>query len=191
MPIGHNQIDNTHYHDVHSLDHLKKSAQSGALSDEKALRAVANQFESMFTSILFSSMRSANAAFDDGEIFDKRYVKFYQEMLDKQLSADISRRGSLGIADLLVNSFSQQNTVNRANRPEDGFYALEKPPEFRSAATIDKTGAPLPLVTEKTEPVERHEVVSIDQNSDGLYPSRHALPTLDKSHLGEVKGCRI
>lgn len=213
MPIGHSQLENTRYHDIQSLDHLKKSAQAGALSDEKALRAVANQFESMFTSLLFSAMRSANAAFDESELFDKRYVQFYQEMLDKQLSADISRRGALGIADLLVNSFSQPKGVDPSHISEDGYYPLEKEPVFSAVDTIDKQVRALPLPSKTPEntkafdPVAPYRVqtaepvqVATDDHGKSVF-SKHVLQAqtlqanplqaLDKSHLGEVNPVRV
>ncbi|MGR5542773.1 flagellar assembly peptidoglycan hydrolase FlgJ, partial [Vibrio campbellii] len=52
-------------HDISGLDRLRQSAVEGSEGDEKAaLTAAAKQFEAIFTSMLFKSMRDANADFE-------------------------------------------------------------------------------------------------------------------------------
>ncbi len=86
------------YHDLTSLAQLKHS--SG--KDDAALKQAAKQFESIFMGMLLSSMRKANEVFEDEGILNSNATKFYQDMYDKQLSTELSEKGSLGLADLLV-----------------------------------------------------------------------------------------
>jgi flagellar protein FlgJ len=93
-------------HDIASLDQLRQQAVNGDSGDEKsALNAAAKQFESIFTSMLFKSMRDANASFESG-VFDSQNQQFYRQMLDDQMSSELSASGSLGLADMIVKQLS-------------------------------------------------------------------------------------
>jgi flagellar protein FlgJ len=87
------------YHDLTSLQQLKHN--SGG-DDDAALKQAAKQFESIFMGMLLSSMRKANEVFEDEGVLNSQATKFYQDMYDKQLSTELSEKGSLGLADLLV-----------------------------------------------------------------------------------------
>lgn len=87
------------YHDLTGLAQLKHS--SGG-DDDAALKQAAKQFESIFMGMLLSSMRKANEVFEDDGVLNSNATKFYQDMYDKQLSTELSEKGSLGLADLLV-----------------------------------------------------------------------------------------
>ncbi|WP_117236492.1 flagellar assembly peptidoglycan hydrolase FlgJ [Vibrio maerlii] len=93
-------------HDISSLDKLRQQAVNGDEGDEKAaLRAAAKQFESIFTSMLFKSMRNANASFES-ELMNSQNQDFYRQMLDEQMSSELSASGSLGLADMIVAQLS-------------------------------------------------------------------------------------
>ncbi|SKA48419.1 flagellar assembly peptidoglycan hydrolase FlgJ [Enterovibrio nigricans] len=96
-------IDTGFIHDLSRLDLLRQKATGGEQSDD-AMRAAAEQFEALFTQMLFKSMRQANEAFES-ELIDNRTSKFYEQMADEQLSSALSREGSLGLADLIVQQF--------------------------------------------------------------------------------------
>lgn len=94
------QVENkVNYHDLTGLAQLKHS--SGG-DDDAALKQAAKQFESIFMGMLLSSMRKANEVFEDDGVLNSNATKFYQDMYDKQLSTELSEKGSLGLADLLV-----------------------------------------------------------------------------------------
>ncbi len=93
-------------HDISSLDKLRQQAVNGNEGDEKAaLRAAAKQFESIFTSMLFKSMRNANASFES-DLMNSQNQDFYRQMLDEQMSSELSASGSLGLADMIVAQLS-------------------------------------------------------------------------------------
>lgn len=113
-------------HDIASLDKLRQQAKTGDKEGESAaLKAAAKQFEAIFTSMLFKSMRDANADFKS-EMFNSQNEDFYRQMLDEQMSSELSASGSLGLADMIVAQLSQANGTSK-NDPaitdptQDGF----------------------------------------------------------------------
>ncbi|GAB58463.1 flagellar assembly peptidoglycan hydrolase FlgJ [Rheinheimera nanhaiensis] len=95
--------NNVSYHDLTSLQQIRSSAGK----DEKAaLRQAAEQFESIFFSMLLSSMRKANAGFEVDGMMNSQTTKFYRDMHDSQLATDLAQKGALGLADLLVQQLS-------------------------------------------------------------------------------------
>ncbi|MBM7073050.1 flagellar assembly peptidoglycan hydrolase FlgJ [Shewanella sp. 202IG2-18] len=89
------------------LDQLRSQAQK----DEKgALKEVAKQFEGIFVQMLMKSMRDANEVFKSDSPFNTQYTAFYEQMRDQQLSIDLSDKGTLGIADLMVKQLSPETS---------------------------------------------------------------------------------
>ncbi|GLP94987.1 flagellar assembly peptidoglycan hydrolase FlgJ [Paraferrimonas sedimenticola] len=91
--------ESQHYMDLAGLDKLRSQAKD---NDPQALRAAAEQFEGLFMQMVLKSMREANAAFESDSPFNTQYTQFYQQMHDQQMSVDLSQKGSLGLADLIV-----------------------------------------------------------------------------------------
>lgn len=101
-------------HDIASLDKLRKQAVGGDESSEKAaLTAAARQFESIFTNMMLKSMRDANSGFKS-EMFNSQNEDFYRQMLDEQMTSELSSSGSLGLADMIVAQLST------AEKPQTG-----------------------------------------------------------------------
>lgn len=103
--------------DISHLDNLRQQAVSGDEATEKtALHAAAKQFEAIFTSMLFDSMREANQEFKS-DLFDSQTEDFYHKMLDEQRSSEMSQSGSLGLADMIVAQLSAgpNGQVDQAN----------------------------------------------------------------------------
>lgn len=85
-------------HDISNLERLR----AGVNSDENAsLRGAAQQFEALFTQMLFKSMRQANEAFES-DLMSSNNTKFFEQMRDEQMASELSASGSLGLADLIV-----------------------------------------------------------------------------------------
>ncbi|NLS11621.1 flagellar assembly peptidoglycan hydrolase FlgJ [Vibrio sp. SM6] len=119
-------------HDISSLDKLRQQAVGGEKQHEQAaLEAAARQFESIFTSMLFKSMREANSGFES-ELMNSQNQTFYRQMLDEQMASELSSSGSLGLADMIVKqlSASQGNSANS----EDSSAAGERELAIREAA---------------------------------------------------------
>jgi flagellar protein FlgJ len=79
-----------------------KTLKNNETNSEDDLRAVAEEFESLFMNMMLKSMRSANRVFSEGNYFDSFESKMYEDMMDEKLSSHLSGSGSLGIADMLV-----------------------------------------------------------------------------------------
>lgn len=90
------------YTDLHGLQKIKNEE-----NQEQALKKVAQQFESLFMSMMIKSMRSANEVFESGNIFNSNESKFYRDLLDQQMSLSLSHGKGLGIADALYRQLSK------------------------------------------------------------------------------------
>ncbi|MDX1391887.1 MAG: flagellar assembly peptidoglycan hydrolase FlgJ [Rheinheimera sp.] len=91
------------YHDLGSLQQIRSNAGKDKVG---ALRQAAEQFESIFFSMLLSSMRKANEAFEVEGPMNSQASKFYRDMQDSQMATELSQNGALGLADLLVQQLS-------------------------------------------------------------------------------------
>jgi flagellar protein FlgJ len=91
--------NSSHFLDIGGLDSLRAKAQQ---DDKAALREVAQQFEGIFVQMLMQSMRDANAVFESDSPMNSQYTKFYEQMHDQQMSVNLSDKGMLGLADLMV-----------------------------------------------------------------------------------------
>lgn len=84
------------YTDLSALAKLKRGAGN---NDPAAIRAVAQQFESLFTRMMLKSMRDAVGK---DPMFSSDQEQMYQGMADDQLSVQLSKGKGLGLADMLV-----------------------------------------------------------------------------------------
>ncbi|ALU44755.1 flagellar assembly peptidoglycan hydrolase FlgJ [Pseudoalteromonas rubra] len=101
---------NQSFYDLTDLNSLRQDALKStgdANASEEVLRKAAQQFESIFTQMMLSSMRKANEVLEDKDSpFNSSSVKFYRDMHDQQMSMQLSSEGSLGLADLIVQQLS-------------------------------------------------------------------------------------
>lgn len=97
MSISSSQADV--YADFNGLAQLKAKASGGKGEKQQALEEVARQFETVFLKMMLKSMRET---VPDSELIDGEKTKFYESMYDDQISLDLSKRGNLGLADMIV-----------------------------------------------------------------------------------------
>ncbi len=133
---------NSNVMDIQNLDSLRKRALG---NDATALKEVAKQFESLFTNMLMKSMREANAVFETDSPMNNNYTQFYRDMQDKQMAADMSQSGSLGLADVIVQQLSSgsgnympASSLQGDSDPLQKLQAADKP-----ALSADNTAIPL------------------------------------------------
>lgn len=113
------------YHDLSSLQQIRTAAKN----DEKGgLRQAAEQFEAIFFNMLLKSMRQANAAFESEGLMNSQTTEFYRDMHDSQMASDLAQKGSLGLADLLVQQLDPQAAAMQRKRSD----VLRLPGEFDS-----------------------------------------------------------
>jgi len=89
------------YTDLAGLSKLKRGA---GQNDPAAIRAVAQQFESLFTRMMLKSMRDA---IGPDPMFGSDQQQMYQGMADDELSVQLSKGKGLGLADMLVRQFQR------------------------------------------------------------------------------------
>lgn len=129
-------------HDIAGLDQLRKQAVNGDEQSEKeALASAARQFEAIFTSMLFKSMRDANSTFESG-LMDSQNQQFYRQMMDEQMSSELSSSGSLGLADMIVAQLTSGSVENpNASSRNTDFEALMKKVDRARTAQSEKTAS--------------------------------------------------
>ncbi|CAK2651684.1 Peptidoglycan hydrolase FlgJ [Vibrio crassostreae] len=119
-------------HDIGSLDRLRQQAVNGEEGSEKeALTAAAKQFESIFTSMLFKSMRDANSSFKS-DMLNSQNEQFYRQMQDDQMASELSASGSLGLADMIVAQLSagQASDASEEKVRSEGFDTSLQRPQY-------------------------------------------------------------
>lgn len=83
------------YNDLSGLNALKLQSRE---NPEGALHEVAQQFESVFITMMMKAMRDTLPK--DG-MFQSGQMDTYQEMFDQQLALDLSRQNGLGLASVI------------------------------------------------------------------------------------------
>lgn len=101
-----NQLDMArNVHDMGSINKMREAIASG---DESVLEEAAHQFEAIFVQMMLKSMRKAQDALaDENSPFNSQQVKFYRDMHDQQLATDLTAKGGLGLADIIVKQLGQ------------------------------------------------------------------------------------
>ncbi|MDD5299472.1 MAG: flagellar assembly peptidoglycan hydrolase FlgJ [Gallionella sp.] len=95
--------------DAQSLDRLRAQAKQ---SPDQALKAAAQQFESVFLNMMLKSMREATP--QDG-VFDSEQTKMFTGMLDQQLAQGMASRG-VGLADIMVKQLRGQMAADSGQK---------------------------------------------------------------------------
>jgi peptidoglycan hydrolase FlgJ len=125
----------TYYADFGGLESLKSGVKA---DDPKAIKAAAQQFESLFTNMMLKSMREAKLGKGLG---DSQESDLYQDMYDQQIALKMSQGKGLGLADMLL----QQLTRNRAARTGADNATTPAIP----ASTTAPTPAPAPTTSQR------------------------------------------
>lgn len=99
------QAQQSAYYDIGELDKLR----GHGADDKSALKEAAKHFESIFTQMLLTSMRKANEVLESDSPFNSQTTKFYRDMHDKQLVTNMTAKGGLGLADMIVEQLSGDN----------------------------------------------------------------------------------
>ena len=87
--------------DPKTLGHLKAQA---AKDPHGALKEAAREFETLFLDMMMKSMRTAAAGHS---LFDSQATRVFTGLLDHEFSRQLSDRGGLGLADLLIKQLSK------------------------------------------------------------------------------------
>ena len=122
-----NAIGNTRsYLDFEGLGQLKGQARQDAKS---ATRETAQQFEAMFIQMMLKTMRESVMKSD---LSENAPLETYQGMFDKEVSMQLAKRNSIGLADMLVKNLEQMeaaklSTAEILKMREEGGLPAAKP----------------------------------------------------------------
>lgn len=132
--------------DTQSLEQLRAQAKR---TPDQALKAAAQQFESVFLNMMLKSMRDATP--QEG-MFDSEQTKMFTGMLDQQLAQSMSSRG-IGLADIMVKQLSHSSSpaallngsVNSAVMPSTPSTSSNVPRTSFAQRTLNDTRVPSAL----------------------------------------------
>ncbi len=131
-----------------SLDFAGMGALRGKAQrhEEKATRETATQFEAMFIQMMLKSMREAVQKNDP---MRSSQQETFEEMYDRELSVQLAKRNTLGVADMIV------KTVERNNDPGPAYKAKAEPIALKPEAS------PMAIEGQKAMPLVRPEKFTI------------------------------
>ena len=90
------------YLDFDGLGQLKGQARQDAKS---AIRETAQQFEALFLQMMMKSMRESIVK---SELSESNTMETFEGMFDKEVSVQLAKKNSMGLADMLVKNIEQQ-----------------------------------------------------------------------------------
>ena len=107
---------------------------------EKATRETATQFEALFIHEMLKTMRQT---IEKSDLNGSDAEDTFQEMYDRELSQQLAKRNTLGVADMLVKH------LDRANAPQPTFDAKAQPMPLnpvQEGMAVQRAQSSLPLV---------------------------------------------
>ncbi|WP_137937451.1 flagellar assembly peptidoglycan hydrolase FlgJ [Chitinivorax sp. B] len=111
--LGGPDINNRLSVDVNSLDALKLQAKR----DEKgAMKGVAQQFEAMFLQMMMRNMR---ASMPENDLFGSEETKMFTGLLDDQYATQMSSKGGVGLADMILQQLTRDRVMAPVQLPAD------------------------------------------------------------------------
>lgn len=102
------------YNDFNGLAQLRAKASGNKADEQQALTEVARQFETVFLKMMLKSMRDT---VPESELVNSDKSRFYESMYDDQISLDLSKRGHLGLADMIVQQLGEPSTTKSVTDP--------------------------------------------------------------------------
>ena len=128
------------YLDFNALARLKGEA---AHDPGKAIRKTAEQFESYFLQQMMKEMR---ATVDKSDLLNGQGMDTWQDMMDKEVSQQMVRRGGIGLADMLEKQMQQQQAALVSTQD-----ALKLHPASQTAPLpLNPAAAPMPIQRSET-----------------------------------------
>ena len=127
----------SHY-DFIGLGELKARADN---ADVKAAKEVGSQFEALFVQMMLKSMRDAAAPLKSG-LLDSSATDTFEEMYHGELSQEIAKRSSLGIADWILenmrrNSGALESELKNVRAEEKNSYESQHEKNTNMSLNLD------------------------------------------------------
>ena len=125
---------------------------------EKATRESATQFEAMFINEMLKTMRQT---IEKSDLNGSDAEDTFQEMYDRELSQQLAKRNTLGVADMLVKH------LDRANAPQPTFDAKAQPMPLnpvQESMTLQRNQPTMPLVRPDKFSIKPGRVTPVPDN---------------------------
>jgi Rod binding domain-containing protein len=94
------------YLDFNALAHLKGDA---ARDPSKAVRKTAEQFEAYFIQQMMKTMRDS---IEKSDLVEGGNMEMYQDLMDKEVSLSMAKRGGMGLADMMERQMNQTQALS-------------------------------------------------------------------------------
>jgi Rod binding domain-containing protein len=94
------------YLDFNALAQLKGDA---ARDPSKAVRKTAEQFEAYFIQQMMKTMRDS---IEKSDLLEGGNMEMYQDLMDKEVSLSMAKRGGMGLADMLERQMNQAQAMS-------------------------------------------------------------------------------
>jgi Rod binding domain-containing protein len=94
------------YLDFNALAQLKGEA---ARDPSKAVRQTAEQFEDYFIQQMMKTMRES---IEKSDLVEGGNIEMYQDLMDKEVSLSMAKRGGMGLADMLERQMNQSQALS-------------------------------------------------------------------------------
>jgi flagellar protein FlgJ len=187
------------------LSGLQSINVTGHTDKRQALKDLSKQFESMMMSMMMKSMRQANDVFGEDNPLVGKDEKFYRDMFDQQLSLDLGKSGSIGIAESMfrqlektlpieksasenanTNSMNMLNGVTKRNIQQQTFAELVNP-SLRTVNRSIRAQDSFDTVDQTNEVVKAGDVFNEDKFSEiDLWLEPSAAKTVDVASVSSL-----
>ena len=127
------------YLDPNSLNSIKAM---GRDKDPQALKEVAKKFEGLFVQQMLKTMREANEAFGEGNLFDSQTTKFHRDMLDQQMVINLTSGKGIGLADHFYQQMMQNygGQMKNESAPKSNEHVGELPNAVQYRKAMQQQG---------------------------------------------------
>ena len=146
------------FSDLQSLNGIRLQGQQDSRA---AIKAAAKEFEAFFMNMMLKSMRQASDVIGDGGMFSSPQEKMFIGMLDEQMSVELSQKGNLGIADLMVQNLLGHGASIQTSQKDEAFRPSTVNARYDSSIKNITNGFSNKINDEKSVPnSEKHPHIS-------------------------------
>lgn len=148
------------YLDFQGLAGLRGEA---ARDPDKAIRKTAEQFEAHFIQQMMKAMRES---VEKSDLVDSGNADMYQDLMDKEVSMQMVRRGGMGLADMLEKQMQQQQAMANTQPSADQLKVQQTAPMM--PLRPEATGLPAPSAAAPAAlPLERTGAFELQRRKGG------------------------
>ena len=164
------------FSDLQSLNGIRKQA---TVDSRGAIKAAAKEFEAFFMNMMLKSMRQASEVMGKDSLFGSEQEKMFIGMLDEQMSVELSQKGNLGIADLMVrNLLGNKGSEAKANPPGQINRTLRSMAYHRNIEVDNKNISPVNNKDNQTITIIAEKILTENQK---LEPAKPKIEAVDES----------